>query len=100
MQAVVRETRYEADRPIQETQAFQEFQEAHAKLAGYKGTVVVDAGEGRYLTFTLWASREEMKAAQEAMGTVVGRTIDPLMTAPAVLLGTGPVVVNDLTKAP
>jgi hypothetical protein len=41
-----------------------------------------------------------MAAAREAMGPVVERTVSPLMTSPAKLLGTGPVVFNDLTAPP
>ena len=39
-----------------------------------------------------------MAVAREAMGPVVERTLNPLMISPAKLLGTGPVVVNDLTE--
>lgn len=98
MHAVVRETRYAPGQPIYETEEFQEFQREHAKLPGYKGTVVVDVGAGRFVTMTLWESADEMKAAQGAMDAVVGRTINPLMTTPAKLVGTGPVVVDDLTE--
>jgi hypothetical protein len=58
--------------------------------------VVVDAGGGRFLTLTLWATEDDMRAGREAMGPVVAGTVAPLLTAPAVLHGTGPVVVNDL----
>jgi hypothetical protein len=58
--------------------------------------VVADVGEGRLLTVTLWETAEAMAAAREALGPVVARALDPLMAAPAVLLGTGRVVVNDL----
>ena len=98
MHAVVRETSYAPDKPIYETQPFQEFQYEHANLNGYQGTVVVDVGAGRFLTLTLWQTAEDMTAAREAMGPVVERTLNPLMTSPAKLLGTGPVVVNDLTQ--
>jgi hypothetical protein len=40
-----------------------------------------------------------MDAAREALGPVVGRLLEPLMTSPAVLLGTGRVVVSDLAAA-
>lgn len=98
MHAVVRETSYAPEKPIQETQEFQEFQHEHANLRGYQGTVVVDVGAGRFLTLTLWQTAEDIIAAREAMGTVVERTVSPLMTSPAKLLGTGPVVINDLMQ--
>lgn len=95
--AVVRETRYALRTPVQETREFREFQREHARLEGYRGTVVVEAGEGWYLTVTLWESAEEMTAARERMGPVVERTIGPLWSAPADLVATGPVVVDDLS---
>lgn len=96
MHAVVRETTYAAGTQIEETDAFQQFQDAHASLPGYSGTVVVNAGNGRFYTLTLWESAEAMAAAREAIGPMVTRALEPLMTEPSRLLGTGPVVVNDL----
>ena len=100
MHGVVRETYYAPEEPIYETQEFQEFQQEHANLIGYQGTVVVDVGAGRFLTLTLWRTAEDMAVGREAMGPVVERTLNPLMTSPAKLVGTGPVVVNDLTQIP
>lgn len=53
MHAVARETFYSQKRPIDETPEFKEFQDAHASLDGYQGTVVADLGGGRFLTLTL-----------------------------------------------
>lgn len=96
MYAVFRETRYPPDRDVISTAEYQEFNAVHAAQPGYRGTVVADVGDGRLLTVTLWETPEAMAAAREALGPVVVRSLDPLMTAPAVLLGTGRVVVNDL----
>ena len=96
MHAVIRETHYAPGEAIYQSRNFEEFQHAHANLRGYVGSVMVDVGEGRFLTLTLWRTAEDMAAAREAMGPVVERTLNPLMTAPAKLVGTGPVVVNDL----
>jgi heme-degrading monooxygenase HmoA len=96
MYAVFRETHYAPHLEVVSTAGYQEFHSAHAAQLGYRGTVVADVGEGRLLTVTLWATAEAMAAARDALGPVVARTLDPLMTAPAVLLGTGRVVVNDL----
>jgi hypothetical protein len=96
MHAVIRETTYPERLAIDQTTEFQEFQREHANLSGYLGTVVVDTGTGRYLTLTLWRTAEEMSSAREAMGPIVERTVNPLMTSSAKLLGTGQVVVNDL----
>lgn len=96
MYAVLRETKYAPDQPIHGRSEFKEFQTAHAQRRGYQGTVVAEVGGGRYLTVTLWETAEDMAAAREALEPVVQRLLDPLMSAPSKLLGTGPVVVNDL----
>lgn len=97
MYAVFRETTYPADLAIPDSPEFQEFQAAHAERPGYKGTVVTDIGDGRYLTVTLWETAGDMHAAREALGPVVQRLLDPIMSEPSRLLGTGRVVVNDIS---
>ncbi|HET8721853.1 MAG TPA: hypothetical protein VFM24_07485 [Nitrospira sp.] len=97
MHAVIREAIYTPDTPIYERQEFRQFQDAHSRLPGYQGTIVVDTGSGRFITLTLWQTPEEMTAARERMGPVVERLLNPLMVSPSQLLGTGPVVVNDIT---
>lgn len=96
MHAVFRETTYAPGDAIVETAAFREFQNVHAAREGYRGTIVADVGAGRLLTITLWETADAMHAAREAIGPVVERLLEPHMTRPAVLLGTGRVVVNDL----
>lgn len=95
MHAVVRETFYPADLDLAETPAFRDFQAAHARQPGYLGTTVIALGNGRHITITLWNTAADMHAAREALGPTVGRLLDPMMTAPSNLLGTGPVVVKD-----
>jgi hypothetical protein len=55
----------------------------------------VHAGGGRFIRLTVWESKHYMQAAREALGPVVGRLLEPMMTAPVQLLATGPVVVDD-----
>jgi len=98
MHAVIRETNYTPEKPIYQSEAFKEFQQAHADLKGYQGTIVVEIEPGRFITLTVWKSTEEMAAGLQAMGPVVQRTLNPLLKSPAKLIGTGPVVVNDLTQ--
>jgi hypothetical protein len=97
MYAVVRETNYAPENPIYQTEQFREFQQEHSRLHGYQGTIVADVGSGRFITLTLWQTSEDMTAGREIMGPVVERLLNPLMIAPAKLIGTGPVVVDDLT---
>ena len=96
MYAVFRENTYPTEFDPNTNSNFQEFQQAHAGQQGYRGTIVADAGGGRFLSITLWETQDEMKSAREALGPVVGRLLDPLMASPSKLLGTGKVVVNDL----
>jgi hypothetical protein len=63
------------------------------------GTIVADAGDGRLLTMTLWDTAENMDAARKALGPIVERFLNPFMTSPAQLHGTGRVVVNDLVAS-
>lgn len=98
MHAVVRETKYNPDQPINEAPEFQEFQRIHANQPGYQGSVVVEVGAGRFVTVTLWRTADEMAAAREAIGPVVERLLDPLMAEPSHLLGTDRVVFRDLIR--
>lgn len=96
MFAVVRETTYPSNLGLPDAEAFKSFQAAHQDLPGYRGSVIVAVGEGRHLTVALWESEGEMRAAREAIGPTVGATISKLMTREAKLLGTGPVVFDDV----
>ena len=96
MYAVFRETHYAREGAVVASPEYQRFHDAHAAQPGYRGTVVADVGEGRLLTVTLWDTAEAMTAARDALGPIVAQALNPQMTAPAVLLGTGRVVVNDL----
>jgi hypothetical protein len=97
MYAVIRETSYTSDHPIYQTEQFREFQDEHSRLHGYQGTIVVEIDPGRFITLTLWQTSQDMTAARGVMGPVVERLLNPLMISPAKLLGTGAVVVNDVT---
>ena len=46
MYAVVRETSYSPDKPIYQSQQFQEFQHEHSRLHGYQCTIVVETDQG------------------------------------------------------
>lgn len=99
MYAVFRETTYDPENPVEQSPEFREFQKLHAEQKGYKGTVVTDVGDGRYLTLTLWETAEDMHAARKTLGPVVERLLNPLMTTPSTLLGTGKVIESDLWQS-
>lgn len=96
MYAVVRETTYPMDTSLRDRPEFKAFQDAHSALRGYRGTVVTHVGSGRYITVTLWETRDDMNAARDAIGPDVGKLIEPLMTAPSQLIGTGEVAYTDI----
>ena len=96
MYAVFRETRYAEGKRIENTTQYRAFHQAHSEQPGYVGTAVADVGGGRLLTVTLWRTEDDMRAAREALGPVIGDLLEPLMAAPSALLGTGRVVVGDL----
>ena len=96
MYAVVRETTYSEDRPLAERPEFTAFQDAHAAQPGYRGTIVTHLGNGRHVTVTLWDTAEHMRAAREAIGPTVKTLIEPLMSQPTRLLGTGEVAYCDI----
>jgi len=96
MYAVFREASYVPGKPIAESPEFRKFQREHASRPGYVGSLVADAGGGRFLTVTLWETAEAMDAARKALGPVVEQLLNPMMTAPSNLIGTGPVVADDL----
>jgi hypothetical protein len=96
MLAVIRETTYPTDTPLAERPAFKAFQEKHATLPGYLGTIVTHLGDGRHITVTLWDTADHMNAARDAIGPTVKTLIEPIMTAPTRLLGTGKVAYADV----
>jgi hypothetical protein len=99
MYAIVRDTTYDPAKLRDGSDQIAEFQEIHARQPGYRGTVVVDVGNGRWLSVNLWESEQHSQAALPAMIPVVQRLIEPLTAGPSQLVGAGPVVLTDLAKA-
>ena len=95
MHAVIREAPYATDNPVHDSPQFKEFQALRARQPGYEGTFVIDAGDGRTFTVTLWQTAQHAIAVRVVVEPVVRRVLNPLMIAPSRLLGVGPVVVKD-----
>ena len=100
MYAIVRENTFDPITLRDAGPALDEFQEIHDSQPGYRGTLVVDAGDGRSLTVNLWESEQRATAALPIMVPVVQRLVEPLMAAPSRLIAGGPVTMTDLTRAP
>ncbi len=94
--AVVRELRYDAAKLSGAAGQLDEFQRLHASQPGYIGSLSVEAGQGRRVVVNLWQSEAQAFAGREALEPAVRRLVEPLLAAPAELLGAGPVVDNDL----
>ncbi len=72
-----------------------EFQALHDRQPGALGTVVVDAGDGRWITINVWESQELAMAALPGLVPEVRR-----LAAPSQLIGAGSVRVNTLSPEP
>jgi hypothetical protein len=97
--AIVRDTTYDPAKLREGSGQLAEFQEIHARQPGYRGTLVVDVGNGRWISINLWESEQHAQAALPIMVPVVQRLVEPLLARPSELVGTGPVVLTDLTPA-
>jgi len=99
MFAVVREATYDTKKRAGGSKQVEEFARIRAQQAGYRGTVTVEAGDGRTLTLALWESKEQQEAASAMLTPEAQRLMGPLWTIPARILGSGEVTQNDLTKS-
>jgi hypothetical protein len=99
MYAVVRELRFDLTRLASAGRQLEEFRQLHASQPGFLGSLSVDIGDGRRVVINLWQSEAQAMAGREAVGQGVRRLLEPLMAAPAELIGVGEVVENDLIKS-
>jgi hypothetical protein len=97
MYAVVRDNHYDPAKLAQRQAPLEEFQALHDRQPGALGTLVVDAGNHRWITINLWDSQEHATAALPGLVPEVQRLIEPLLAAPSQLIAAGPVTVNTLT---
>jgi hypothetical protein len=99
MFAVVREATYDTEKKASASKQVEEFARLRAQQAGYRGTVTVDAGDGRTLTLALWETEEQQQAASATLAPEAQRLMGPLWTTPARIIGSGDVIHNDLTTS-
>ena len=100
MYAIVRATTYDRQKLRNGRAQLDEFQAIHAQQPGYRGTVVVDVGDGRWISVNLWEREQDAQAALPKMVPMVQRLIEPLTAGPSQLVGAGLVVLTDLSPAP
>src|SRR5690348_757084 len=99
MYAIIRDTTYDPAKLAEGRDRLAEFQDVHARQPGYKGSIVVDAGNGRWLAVNLWESEADAAAALPRMVREVERLLAPMMVGPSQLVGAGQVVLADLPRA-
>ena len=91
------ESTYALDRLAAGQAQVDEFWAIRAALPGFLGTIEVDAGAGRSLALSLWASAAQQQAAAPTLAPAVERLLAPLLAAPQRVLGLGAVVYDSLT---
>jgi hypothetical protein len=96
MYAVVRDNHYDPSKLAGGQAALDEFQALHDRQPGSLGTLLVDAGNHRWITINVWESEEQAMAALPGLIPEVQRLIEPLLAAPSQLIVAGPVRVNTL----
>jgi hypothetical protein len=92
MYAVLRVNTFDPVRSAASADQMQEFDRIHGAQPGFLGTVSVDLEGGRRFFMNLWESEEHAQRALPVLVPLVERLLQPLMSAPSVLIGTGPVV--------
>lgn len=97
MYAVVRDNQYDPAKLAQGQAQLDEFQALHDRQPGALGTLIVDAGNDRWITINLWESQEQAMAALPGLVPEVQRLIEPLLAASSQLITAGPVTVNTLS---
>ena len=100
MYAVARLNTYDLDKLTAAGDSLTDFDIAHASQPGYLGSLVVDLQHGQRLILNLWQSEEHSVAARAALGSQIGRAINPLLTQPSHFLGSGSVLSADLHRIP
>ena len=98
MYAVVRDNQYDPVKLAQGQTGLDEFQALHDRQPGSLGTLVVDAGNGRWITINVWESQEQAMAALPGLIPEVERLIEPVLAAPSQLIVAGPVRVDTLLR--
>jgi hypothetical protein len=97
MYAVVRDNQYDPAKLAEGQAQLDEFQALHDRQLGALGTLMVDAGDYRWIVINLWDSQEHAAAALPGLVPEVQRLIEPLLAAPSQLLAAGPVRLDTLT---
>jgi hypothetical protein len=99
MQAVMRVNTFDPAKLADSSNQLEEFDRLHAAQPGYVGNVTVDLGGSRRFVLNLWDTEQHRQEGLRALGPAVERLVNPLLAKPSELVGVGPVLESDLTKA-
>jgi Antibiotic biosynthesis monooxygenase len=92
MYAILRVNAFDPERLAASADKLQEFDRIHSAQPGFLGTVSVDLEDGRRFLMNIWESAEHARRALPVLAPAVDRLVNPLLSSPSVLVGTGPVV--------
>jgi hypothetical protein len=99
MYAVLRLNSFDAAKLAVSTDRLNAFDKVHAAQPGFLGSVVVDLGAGRRFALNLWESEQHSVAARQVLAPAVQHLLEPLMSAPSQLIGSGTVLSSDLAPS-
>jgi|ERR671933_409290 hypothetical protein len=97
MYGVIRVNQYDPAKLAEGQVQLDEFQALHDRQPGALGTLIVDAGDNRWITINLWESQERATAALPGLVPEVRRLLEPLLAGPSQLIAAGPVRLNTVT---
>lgn len=97
MYAIIRKNTFSPGKLAQAGPALAEFQALHTAQPGYVGSIDIDVGQGQRVVVNLWQTEQDARSGQTILLPHVRRLLEPLMTGPSQLVGSGEVAASDLT---
>jgi hypothetical protein len=97
--AVLRINSFDETKLADAQEDVREFDRIHATQPGFLGNITVDLGEGRRFVLNVWRSAEDAQAGLSVLGREVVRLIEPLMSSPSEIIGTGTIISSDFVPA-
>ena len=97
--AIVRRISFQPDVELRTDPHIAEFQRVHAAQPGYRGNLIIDAGDNTQLTVTVWDTETDSNNARGALGSAIDQLVVPMLAKPAELLAAGAVLEDELTRS-
>ena len=93
----IRESSYHPGAYEQGGAAREEFYALRNQQPGYRGSTMMDAGDGRTVTVTVWESEQAADAAGTILQAQAERLLGPLWNRPSRVVYQGPVIGDEIT---